>query len=164
MVENSGNEKLFEEEKSLFRQKINNAVQDKPNIKVIKDIIKLVLLKNSVKNKNYLKLVELYNYFGLDAFVDLIDIMNGTTMTFPSIEEFKDIIKLSISYYYKFLKNKSWTEIKEIINDDEGGSNVKYGINCSKLNRFITELSEYQKFMEAHKEEIQDKNEQQQFI
>lgn len=154
-------ENLFEEEKSLFRKKINSAMEDNSN-KVIKDIIKLVLLKNSMKNKNYLKLVELYSYFGLDEFVDLIDIMNGSTVSFPTIEEFKDTVKLAISYYYKFLKNKSWDEIKEIINDDEGGTNVKYGINCSRLNRFITELSEYQKFLDAHNEEIQNEGKQQQ--
>ena len=153
-------ENLFEEEKSLFRKKINSAMEDNSN-KVIKDIIKLVLLKNSMKNKNYLKLVELYSYFGLDEFVDLIDIMNGSTVSFPTIEEFKDTVKLAISYYYKFLKNKSWDEIKEIINDDEGGTNVKYGINCSRLNRFITELSEYQKFLDAHNEEIQNEGKQQ---
>lgn len=154
-------ENLFEEEKSLFRKKINSAMEDNSN-KVIKDIIKLVLLKNSMKNKNYLKLVELYSYFGLDEFVDLIDIMNGSTVSFPTIEEFKDTVKLAISYYYKFLKNKSWDEIKEIINDDEGGTNVKYGINCSRLNRFITELSEYQKFLDAHNEEIQNEGKRQQ--
>jgi len=154
-------ENLFEEEKSLFRKKMNSAMEDNSN-KVIKDIIKLVLLKNSMKNKNYLKLVELYSYFGLDEFVDLIDIMNGSTVSFPTIEEFKDTVKLAISYYYKFLKNKSWDEIKEIINDDEGGTNVKYGINCSRLNRFITELSEYQKFLDAHNEEIQNEGKQQQ--
>lgn len=147
-------ENLFEEEKSLFRQKMNDATADKSNVKVIKDIIKLVMLKNSTKNKNSLKLVELYNYFGLDAFVDIIDIMNGLTMSFPTIEEFKDIVKLSISYYYKFLKHKSWNEIKEIINDEDGSTNVKYGINCSKLHKFITELSEYQKFLDAHSGEI----------
>ena len=150
------NEHLFNDEKSLFRKKMNEATADRPNIKVIKDIIKLAMLKNSMKNKNSLKLVELYNYFGLDGFVDIIDIMNGITISFPTIEEFKDTVKLSISYYYKFLKNKSWDEIKEIINDEEGGTNVKYGINCSKLNRFITELSEYQKFMDAHSEEINE--------
>lgn len=154
-------ENLFEEEKSLFRKKMNSAMEDNSN-KVIKDIIKLVLLKNSMKNKNYLKLVELYSYFGLDEFVDLIDIMNGSTVSFPTIEEFKDTVKLAISYYYKFLKNKSWDEIKEIINDDEGGTNVKYGINCSRLNRFITELSEYQKFLDAHNEEIQNEGKRQQ--
>ena len=150
------NEHLFNDEKSLFRKKMNEATADRPNIKVIKDIIKLAMLKNSMKNKNSLKLVELYNYFGIDGFVDIIDIMNGITISFPTIEEFKDTVKLSISYYYKFLKNKSWDEIKEIINDEEGGTNVKYGINCSKLNRFITELSEYQKFMDAHSEEINE--------
>ena len=141
---------LFDDEKSMFRRKLNEAVADQPNVKVIKDIIKLVLLKNSTKDKNNLKLVELYNYFGLDAFVDLIDIMNGATVSFPSIEDFKDTVKLSVSYYYKFLKGKSWNEIKAMIDDGDDSSTVKYGINCSKLNRFITELSEYQKFLEAH--------------
>lgn len=142
--------KIFQEERSLFRRRMNEIVQDRPNVDVIKDIIRLVILKNSMKGKGNMKLVELYNYFGLDAFVDLIDIMNGEELAFPTIEEFKDVVKLSISYYYKFLKGRSWEEIKDILGEDEvgGSSNVKYGINCSKLNRFITELSEYQKFLE----------------
>ena len=116
----------------------------------------IVKSRNSTRAIKYLR-----DLFG-DEFVDLIDIMNGSTVSFPTIEEFKDTVKLAISYYYKFLKNKSWDEIKEIINDDEGGTNVKYGINCSRLNRFITELSEYQKFLDAHNEEIQNEGKRQQ--
>lgn len=143
------NNDLFKHEKSVFQKQINDAMKTRENTDIIKDIIKLILLKNANKNESALKLVELYNYFGIDAFVDVIDIMNGKTVTFPEIDEFKDIIKTAVSYYYKFLKGKSWNEIKEIL-DDPDCSSIKYGINCSKLNKFITELSEYQAFVEKH--------------
>lgn len=142
-------EKLFKKEKSVFQQQINDALKDRDNVKIIDDIIKLMLLKDSSKSKNAVTLVEIYNYFGLEGFVDLVDIMNGKEVKFPEIDEFKETIKIAVSYYYKYIKHKSWSEIKSILKDDISNSYIKYGINCSKLNRFITELSEQQAFREG---------------
>lgn len=141
-------EKLFTKEKTVFQKQINEVMKDRSNIKVIEDIIKLILLKNSAKTENPTTLIEVYNYFGLESFVDLIDIMNGKEVKFPEIDEFKETIKTAIAYYYKYIKHKSWTEIKAILKDDITNSYIKYGINCSRLNRFITELSEQQAFLE----------------
>lgn len=148
-------ERLFEDEKSVFRYNLNKATKDRDGVKIIEDLVRLILLKNYGKNDATLKLVEVYNLFGLEGFVDLIDIMNGKTVPFPSIEEMKDVVKIAISYYYKYLKNKSWEEIKEIL-QDEDCSSIKYGINCSKLNRFITELMDYQEFKEKQGETFND--------
>lgn len=140
-------EKLFSDEKSVFRYNLNKATSERGGTKLIEDLIRLILLKNYGKNETSLKLVEVYNLFGLEGFVDLIDIMNGKVVTFPSIEEMKDVVKIAVSYYYKYLKGKDWEEIREIF-QDEDCSSIKYGINCSKLNRFITELADYQEFKE----------------
>lgn len=145
---------LFEEEKSVFQAKLNKALGDRDNVDTIKDLIKLLMLKDATKSETTMKLVEVYNYLGLDAFVDLIDIMNGATIQFPEIEEFKDIVKIAVSYYYKYLKHKSWDEIKTILNDNNCSS-IKYGINCSKLNKFLAELSQHQEYFDK-KEEITD--------
>ncbi len=148
-------ESLFRNENSVFKYNLNKTTKERDGVKVIEDLIRLILLKNYGKNESTMKLVEVYNLFGLEAFVDLIDIMNGKTVPFPSIEEMKDTVKIAVSYYYKYLKNKSWEEIKEIL-QDEDCSSIKYGINCSKLNRFITELMDYQEFREKQGETFDD--------
>lgn len=140
---------LFKKEKTVFQKQINEVMKDRDNVKIIEDIIKLILLKNTSKTENAATLVEVYNYFGLESFVDLIDIMNGKEVKFPEIDEFKETIKIAIAYYFKYIKHKNWAEIKAILKDDISNSYIKYGINCSKLNRFITELSEQQAFREG---------------
>lgn len=144
---------LFKNEKTLFQKQINSVLKDRDNVKIIEDIVKLILLKNASRANSQTALVEAYNYFGLESFVDLVDIMSGKTVTFPTVEEFKDTLKTAISYYYKYIKRKNWDEIKMIMQDDKNNSYIKYGINCSKLNRFITELAEYEKFVEKNKPE-----------
>lgn len=148
-------EKLFKREKTLFQKQINEALTDRDNVKVIEDIVKLLILKDSNRQNNSTTLVEVYNYFGLEDFVNLIDIMNGKTVRFPEVDEFKELIKVAISYYYKYIRHKSWNDIKSILKDDTSNSYIKYGINCSKLNRFITELSEYERFNRENKKDGQ---------
>ena len=153
--DNQQEDLLFEREKSMFQKQLNDALKVRENVPLVEDIIKLTLLKNAGRDDSMLKLVEVYNYFGLEQFVDLIDIMNGKSVQFPSIDEFKDVVKIAISYYFKYLKGKSWDEIKTLLNDNDF-SPIKYGINCSKLNKFITELTEYQTFIEKHGKDEQE--------
>ena len=88
----------------------------------------------------------MYNAVGLDNFMSIIEAFNGETISFPSVEEFKEAIITSVAYYYKHVQNKSWKEIKEILDTDE--SFVKCGISCSKLELFISELNERHLFDE----------------
>lgn len=148
-------ENLFRDENSVFKYNLNKATKDRDGVKIVEDLVRLILLKNYGKNEATLKLVEVYNLFGIEGFVDIIDIMNGKTVPFPSIEEMKDVVKIAVSYYYKYLKGKTWEEIKDIL-QDEDCSSIKYGINCSKLNRFITELMDYQEFREKQGETFDD--------
>lgn len=133
-------EKLFENETSVFKNKLNDILTDKPQANLVRDILTLLLLRNSYKDEKILKLVEVYNAVGLDNFMSIIEAFNGETITFPSVEEFKEAIITSVAYYYKHVEDKSWKDIKDILDTDE--SFVKCGISCSKLEMFISELEE----------------------
>lgn len=139
-------DRLFDNETSVFKNKLNNILTDKPQTDLIRDILTLLLLRNSYKDEKILKLVDVYNAVGLDNFMSIIEAFNGETISFPSVEEFKEAIITSVAYYYKHIQNKSWKEIKEILDTDE--SFVKCGISCSKLELFISELNERHLFEE----------------
>ena len=139
-------DRLFNNETSVFKNKLNNILTDKPQTDLIRDILTLLLLRNSYKDEKILKLIDVYNAVGLDNFMSIIEAFNGETISFPSVEEFKEAIITSVAYYYKHIQNKSWKEIKEILDTDE--SFVKCGISCSKLELFISELNERHLFEE----------------
>ncbi|MBR6610658.1 MAG: hypothetical protein IKK93_00230 [Campylobacter sp.] len=140
-------DKLFENETSVFKNKLNNILTDKPQADLIRDILTLILLRNSYKDEKILKLIDVYNAVGLDNFMSIIESFNGETISFPSVEEFKETVITAIAYYYKHVQNKSWKEIKDILDTDE--SFVKCGISCSKLEMFISELEERHLFNEG---------------
>ena len=139
-------DRLFDNETSVFKNKLNNILTDKPQADLVRDILTLFLLRNSYKDEKILKLIDVYNAVGLDNFMSIIEAFNGETISFPSVEEFKEAIITSVAYYYKHVQNKSWKEIKEILDTDE--SFVKCGISCSKLQLFISELNERHLFEE----------------
>ena len=139
-------DRLFDNETSVFKNKLNNILTDKPQTDLIRDILTLLLLRNSYKDEKILKLIDVYNAVGLDNFMSIIEAFNGETISFPSVEEFKEAIITSVAYYYKHIQNKSWKEIKEILDTDE--SFVKCGISCSKLELLISELNERHLFEE----------------
>jgi hypothetical protein len=131
---------FFEDEKSLFRKKINTILQENPVKEIIEDLIRLHLLRIASKDENQLILVEVYNLLGAEQFAELIELINGRKVTFPDTEAFKETIEIALSYYFKYIQNRSWDEIKVLLQNSEVSS-IKYGINTSKLATFINELS-----------------------
>ena len=105
-------DRLFDNETSVFKNKLNNILTDKPQADLVRDILTLLLLRNSYKDEKILKLIDVYNAVGLDNFMSIIEAFNGETISFPSVEEFKEAIITSVAYYYKHVQNKSWKEIK----------------------------------------------------
>ena len=93
-------DKLFENETSVFKNKLNNILTDKPQADLIRDILTLILLRNSYKDEKILKLIDVYNAVGLDNFMSIIESFNGETISFPSVEEFKETVITAIAYYY----------------------------------------------------------------
>lgn len=140
MTENYQEDGFFVEEKTLFQKRINEILKENKIKEIIEDLIKLHMLRTASKNENQLVLVELYDLLGPELFSDMIEIVNGRTIDFPGINSFKDTVQIAISYYFKYLKNKSWTEIKEILQEEDTAS-IKLGINCTKLNQFINEMA-----------------------
>jgi hypothetical protein len=131
---------LFKEEKSLFQKKINNILKENNVKDVIEDLIKLHYLKQASKNEDKIIFVEIYNLLGSEMFAELIELINGRTITFPDMDSFKESVNIALCYYFKYLKHKKWDEIKQILQDDDVHS-IKYGIHCNKLHTFINELS-----------------------
>jgi hypothetical protein len=131
---------LVMDEKSLFQKKINQILKDNPIEDIIKDLIKLHYLRLASKNEEQLVLVEIYNLLGSELFAELIEVINGRTVSFPDRESFKETVQIALCYYFKYLKHKKWDEIKDILQDDEVSS-IKYGINCNKMHNFIQEMA-----------------------
>jgi len=132
---------IVQEEKSLFQKKINKILKENPVEEVIKDLIKLHYLRLASKNEDQYVLVEIYNLLGSELFAELIEVVNGRNVSFPDRESFKETVQIALCYYFKYIKHKKWDEIKEILQDDEVSS-IKYGINCNKMNQFITEMAD----------------------
>jgi len=132
---------MFTKPKSIFQQRITEIVNDDPTKNVVMDVFQLELYKNAEKNEDNLVLVELYNLVGLEKFCDIIGLLSGKTLKFPTQESVKEDVTIALCYYYKRFRNKSWDDIKGLLEDDRLQS-VKYGIKIQQLNKFIKYISE----------------------
>lgn len=130
------NDPIFEKPTSIFQQRISEIVTDNPTKNVVLDVFKLELYKNAEKNEDNLVLVELYNLLGMEKFCEVIGLLSGKTIKFPAQESVKEDVTIALCYYYKKFRNKSWDEIKELLEDDRLQS-VKYGIKIQQLNKFM---------------------------
>jgi hypothetical protein len=99
------------------------------------------MLKNSEKDDKQLVLVELYNLLGTEKFMEVIELLSGKTVKFPTKSDFKETIQIALCYYLRQYRDLSWDEIKEVIQDDELSS-VKLGVRVQQLQRFIEHYNE----------------------
>jgi len=143
---------MYKNPKSVFQQKVQETIKTDHSKKIIEDILRLHLFKNAEKNESLLALVEIYDLLGLDKFTDLLQLMDGRTLTFPDKEDFKDTIQLAICYYYKHVEGKSWNEIKEILGDSELPT-IKYGIRMQQFQSFLQYIAERIKIQGGSKNE-----------
>lgn len=130
------NDPIFEKPTSIFQQRISEIVTDDPTKNVVLDVFKLELYKNAEKNEDNLVLVELYNLLGMEKFCEVIGLLSGRTIKFPTQESVKEDVTIALCYYYKKFRDKSWDDIKGLLEDDRLQS-VKYGIKIQQLNKFI---------------------------
>lgn len=101
--------------------------------------MKLSLLKRAEKNSDELVFTEMYNLLGLEGFSNLISLMDGRTVVFPSKEEFKDTLMIVLAYYYRNLEQKSWEEIKDLLGLPDINS-VRLGIQSSQFEKFLQKM------------------------
>jgi hypothetical protein len=134
-------DKIFEKERSCFQAQINTIASEETTKAVIEDLIRLQLAKDAEKNERMLPLSEMYTLLGPSMFSELIELLDGRTVAFPKADSFKETVQIAVCFYYKYLKNKKWDEIKELINDDEVSS-IKLGIKTTHLHQFIGKMTQ----------------------
>lgn len=129
---------LYATPKSILQERLNQAL-DKGEETIISDLMKLSLLKRAEKNSDELVFTEMYNLLGLEGFSNLISLMDGRTVVFPSKEEFKDTLMVVLAYYYRNLEQKSWEEIKNLLGLPDINS-VRLGIQSSQFEKFLQKM------------------------
>lgn len=131
---------VFEKPKSLFQQKINEIMTETEATDIILDVFELQMYKNAEKDDKKLVFVELYNLLGMEKFVEVMELLGGKTVKFPSRDDFKETIEIALAYYYRTFRKYDWINIKELIGDKDM-STVKFGAKMQQMSKFIDYLS-----------------------
>ena len=129
---------MYSTPKNILQLKINEALGQNEE-EMISDLIKLCLMKPASKNQDYLVYTEIYNLLGLEKFTDLISLLDGRTVKFPTKEEFKDTVITVLCYYYRNVLNLEWDEIKEKLGIPDINT-IRQGIRSSQYEAFLKEL------------------------
>jgi hypothetical protein len=132
---------LYKQPKTIFQDRINEIVESTMASEIIKDLIHLQMFKSAEKNSKNLALVEVFNLLGVEKFTELIDLLDGKTIKFPTKETLKEYVIIALCFYHKKYYGRTWNEIKEIIGDDKLKS-IKYGLRVQNLETFIKYLQD----------------------
>ncbi len=131
---------MYVNPKNIMQQHLKEQLgNDKETSHVIEELIKLSLLKNASKDEDLIIFAEIYKSLGVENFTTLINLIDGRTLSFPSKEEFKELLITVLCYYYKEVENKNWEDIKSLIGDPDLNS-IKHGIRASALGSFLDQL------------------------
>lgn len=129
---------LYEQPKNILEMKLNEALKGGEE-SIITDLVKISLLKTASKDESLLVFTEIYNLLGLDKFTELISLVDGKTINFPSKDDFKEAVITVLCYYYRNVQKKDWDEIKSLLGLPELNT-IRYGIKASQLEAFIKEV------------------------
>ncbi len=131
---------MYVNPKNIMQQHLKEQLgNDKETSHIIEELIKLSLLKNASKDEDLVIFAEIYKSLGVENFTTLINLIDGRTLSFPSKEEFKELLITVLCYYYKEVENKNWDDIKSLIGDPDLNS-IKHGIRASALGSFLDQL------------------------
>ena len=97
------------------------------------------MYKNAEKDDKKLVFVELYNLLGMEKFVEVMELLGGKTVKFPSRDDFKETIEIALAYYYRTFRKYDWANIKELIGDKDM-STLKFGAKMQQMSKFIDYL------------------------
>lgn len=128
--------KMIEKPLTLFQQKMKENITKSKDKSLVHDLIKLQLFKNSEKNIDSTVLIDLYNFLGLEKFLQFIARFSGVKLTVPTKDSFHETILIALCYYYKEIEGKNWQEIKSLLNIPDLSS-IKYGMKLNQLHDFI---------------------------
>jgi len=131
---------MYTSPKTVFQQKLRENLS-RESSQVVQDLLKLSLLKAAEKDEDLVIFAELFKLLGVDKFTELITLVDGRTLSFPSKEDFKETITTVLCYYYKQVENKSWADIKILLGEPELNT-IKYGIRAASYGSFLTTMME----------------------
>ena len=127
---------FFERPRTAFQEDVNAVVADDKTKVVIEDVLHLLMFKRAERDEKLIPLVEVYNLLGPETFAELVDLLNGKTVTFPNREEFRETIQVALCYFERHLMGKKWNEVREIINDPDLAS-IKMSAKTGSFQRFL---------------------------
>ncbi len=127
---------------TVFQVQLKKIFEEKEQ-KVIKHLIRLCLLKQSEKTQQNLVFVELFDYLGLERFVEFLSLFEEKTIRVPTLDSFQESVYICLCLYLKEFKDKSWEEIEDIIFSEE--------IKPKKLNR---KVQNFQGFLDHTNDKI----------
>lgn len=128
---------MFKNPTEVWEDQMNDLFLTKKvkNTDKVIEALSIILCKDyGKKNK---ELLDLYNYKGIDEFIDIISLFERKTVTFPSKDEIKDAVKLAIVFYFREVEGYSWEKIKSTVPFEL--SSISYSFKLKSLNKFIVE-------------------------
>ena len=118
----SETEDILKKEYSKIDENINN----------ITSLLKLILFENFGEKIEILYSIVNYN----DKFSQILNAFGGLNVDFPTVEEFKFSVTLSLVFYYKEVMHYSWKKIEEMI-PHERDISLRYGSRIKTLSKAI---------------------------
>ena len=128
-------EERLKEEYTEIDETINN----------ITSLLKLILFENFGEKIEILYSIVDDN----DKFSQILDTFGGLSVNFPTVEEFKSSVTLSLVFYYKEIMHYSWKKIEEMI-PHERDISLRYGSKIKTLSKSIKKH-----LMKENKEKVQ---------
>lgn len=102
------------------------------SISNVTSLLKLILFENFGEKIEILYSIVDDN----DKFSQILNIFGGLSVNFPTVEEFKSSVTLSLVFYYKEIMHYSWKKIEEMI-PYERDISLRYGSKIKTLSKSI---------------------------
>ena len=115
-------EEILKKEYTEIDESINN----------ITSLLKVILLENFGEKVEILYSIVDDN----DKFSQILNAFGGFRVDFPTVEEFKSSVTLSLVFYYKEILHYSWKKIEEMIPYERDVS-LRYGSRIKTLSKAI---------------------------
>ena len=115
-------EEILKKEYTEIDESINN----------ITSLLKVILLENFGEKVEILYSIVDDN----DKFSQILNTFGGFRVDFPTVEEFKSSVTLSLVFYYKEILHYSWKKIEEMI-PYERDISLRYGSRIKTLSKAI---------------------------
>ena len=86
------------------------------------------------RNKE-LDVAAIYKLLGADLFVQLLYLLKGKTVEFPTPDEFKKTFEWALCYYAKEIQNREWKDIRNDFEIQE--TSIKCAMRNKQLNDYM---------------------------